>query len=80
MFFPNTELMKELAGLYNYTLDGKRKEDVAISGTTGDTEQAQHAVVTEPVPEAWIDPRSFREKYSVSNIVAEIKYRLSKKN
>lgn len=73
----NTELMKELAGLYNYTLDGKRKEDAAGTVTLGNTEQAEHATATEP--QAWVDPRSFLEKYSVSNIVAEIRHRLSKK-
>ncbi len=75
----NTELMKELAGLYHYTLDGKRKEDAGVSGASENTSQAQHVAATEPAAETWVDPRGFLEKYSVSNIVAEIKYRLSKK-
>lgn len=74
----NTELMKELAGLYHYTLDGKPKEDNGASGTTENTGQVQQTTA-EPTAEAWVDPRSFLEKYSVSNMVAEIKYRLSKK-
>lgn len=74
----NKELMTELAGLYNYTLDGKRKDDAGQASTSGNSVEAQRAVA-EPMQEAWQDPRSFLEKYSLSNIVAEMKYRLSKK-
>jgi ectoine hydroxylase-related dioxygenase (phytanoyl-CoA dioxygenase family) len=64
----NEELMKELAAMYNYNMDGTKK---VIQ---------QEEKIEEPVLTVSPEPkRNFFQTYSPSNILAEIKYRLSKK-
>lgn len=70
----NTELMNELATLYNYNLNRAPKASQPAF---------KHAGVKDAVPETsgtgqWVDERSFFQKYTPSNILAEIKYRLAK--
>lgn len=69
----NTELMQELAALYNYNMDGSPKAKEAA------VEKKEAVEVVTETEKAYVDPRTFFEKYSPSNIVAEIKYRLRKK-
>lgn len=71
----NTALMEELANLYNYDLNSKPKnKENNIAESSLEKEVAIHTQETK-----WVDNRSFFEKYSFSNIVGEIKYRLGKK-
>ncbi len=75
----NTELMQELAGLYNYNPDGTpkqpapKKEEVKIEVKSPVEEKIAEA--NAPV---WVDSRTFFQKYKPSNIFAEIKHRLSR--
>lgn len=76
----NEVLMKELATLYNYNLDGTPEKPIneANSATTVDNKK-QIEVNTPLEQEEWVDSRSFFEKYSLPNIIREIRYRLDKK-
>lgn len=65
----NTGLMNELAGLYNYNADGTPKQPKAAV-------EAERS--TEPVIEAEHDTRTFFQKYTLPNIIAEVKHRLKK--
>lgn len=74
----NTSLMSELAGLYNYNLNGKpNHQENEAKEQSAQTENR----VNEPenAETVWVDTRSFFEKYTISNIVGEIKHRLGKK-
>jgi ectoine hydroxylase-related dioxygenase (phytanoyl-CoA dioxygenase family) len=73
----NTELMKELAAMYNYNMDGSPKQK-AQQPETVSSQTVQEPVMAETPGEKWTDNRTFFEKYTPSNILAEIKYRLSK--
>ena len=73
----NTELMKELAGMYNYNLDGTPK---ANSNNAPETKtESIHKKDAEPVKTIWKDERTFFQKYTFKNIAAEIKHRLTNK-
>ena len=73
------ELVKELAAKYNY--------DVAnLSSFTPIAKQTETMQPIEKPKETittthqeWVDPRTFFQKYSIPNIVREIKYRMTKK-
>ena len=74
----NSDLMKELAELYHYNLDGSsKKQPVKLeeknSQLVVETYNSKTSAETENK-----DSRTFFEKYTPSNILAEIKYRLSK--
>lgn len=73
----NTSLMSELASLYNYDLSGKPKTPV---NETKEKPAQKENIIKEPetAETTWVDSRSFFEKYTISNIVGEIKYRLGK--
>lgn len=75
----NKTLMAELAGLYNYNPDGtpkqrpSKKEELTI-----EVKQPVEEKVAEVQESAWRDNRTFFQKYTPSNILAEIRHRLSK--
>jgi ectoine hydroxylase-related dioxygenase (phytanoyl-CoA dioxygenase family) len=74
----NSDLMKELAELYHYNLDGSsKKQPVKLEEKNTqlvvETYDSKASAETENK-----DSRTFFEKYTPSNILAEIKYRLSK--
>ncbi len=73
----NTSLMSELANLYNYDLSGKPKNP---ENDTKEKPVQKENSIKEPehAETAWVDNRSFFEKYSIKNILGEIKYRLGK--
>jgi ectoine hydroxylase-related dioxygenase (phytanoyl-CoA dioxygenase family) len=64
----NAGLITELAGLYNYNTDGTPKTKPVVA-----TER-----IAEPIKEAIRDNRTFFQKYTVTNIIAEVKHRLKK--
>lgn len=77
----NEPLMKKLAVLFNY--DYKDHSNYTANNnidmeTTKKNEVDHHEQQQQPDTE-WKDPRSFFEKYTLSNIIAEIKWRLSGK-
>lgn len=74
----NLELMKELADLYNYNLDGTPK--AKQKADTNKTEEPLFVPKSESPHKVWQDERTFFQKYTPSNILAEIKYRLTKHN
>lgn len=75
----NTALMEELAALYNYNLDGTAKPSTSAKPSTLVEKNAGELVEESVSPVGtYKDPRSFFEKYTPSNILAELKYRLSK--
>lgn len=71
----NSELMKELADLYNYNLDGTPKAQPNKEVKKTEETKITSIENTQPV---WKDERTFLQKYTPSNILAEIKYRLTK--
>ncbi len=76
----NEALMKELATLYNYNIDGTPiKTNDEFNNSSGVEEKKQIEAITSVEQKEWVDTRSFFEKYSVPNIIKEIKYRLEKK-
>ncbi|MCC6371005.1 MAG: phytanoyl-CoA dioxygenase family protein [Bacteroidia bacterium] len=76
----NSELMHELANLYNYNMDGSPKTKAPAKQETKAEPVAKELLVAETnfVQKPNYDERSFFEKYTPSNILAEIKYRLTK--
>ena len=80
----NKELMEELAVLYNYNMDGTPKTK-ASDAKPAEAESKEASLLAEPVleelaTEPWTDQRTFFQKYTPANILAEIRYRLSKPN
>jgi ectoine hydroxylase-related dioxygenase (phytanoyl-CoA dioxygenase family) len=75
----NTALMAELADLYNYNTDGtpKTKTTTAMSNNNP-SENTQANTQPEKPNEQVSDTRTFFQKYTLPNIIAEIKYRLKK--
>ena len=77
----NDSLVKELAELYNYNPDGtpKKRESIESKKETQKINTNEN-VVNETIyaKNSYKDPRTFFEKYTPSNIIAEIKYRLGK--
>lgn len=73
----NEDLMKELASLYNYNLNGtpKQTQTTTMNTALNRTTETKNDTTTTTHQE-WIDPRTFFEKYSLLNIVREIKNRL----
>lgn len=61
----NRPFMERLAKLFNYSLDGTKKEE-----TKSESKEAKEHV------DAWKDNRSFFQKYSIGNIVREVQWRL----
>jgi ectoine hydroxylase-related dioxygenase (phytanoyl-CoA dioxygenase family) len=61
----NNELMEELAGMYHYNMDGKPKQNVSLN--------------EEPLITNETSKRGFFQIYTPTNIIAEIKHRLTKK-
>ena len=62
----NQKLVQSLAGLYNYNTDGSKKA-------------SEPKISEQEIPaNQYIDTRSFLEKYTPTNILAEIKYRIKK--
>ena len=78
----NTELMKELAELYQYNLDGTKKNElkpIQKQGAQKNKEpEAIKSLVNISATNEWKDERNFFQKYTPANILAEIKYRLNK--
>ena len=70
--------MAELASLYNYDLNGEPKN---AKNESKEKPAQKENIIKEPetAETTWVDNRSFFEKYTISNIVGEIKYRLGKK-
>lgn len=66
----NEELMKELAEMYNYNMDGTKKEAPPLQEVIIEPELVG---VVEPTPK-----KTFFQTYTPANILAEIKYRLKK--
>jgi len=65
----NTDLMTELAEMYNYNMDGTKK----VSGTAREEEKLEENKTYQQ------EKRNFFKTYTPSNILAEIKYRLTGK-
>ena len=67
----NHAFMERLASLFNYSLDGSKKEDTAElpSKVEEKTEEQQ-------VKEEYKDPRNFFQKYTPGNIIREMIWRL----
>ena len=72
----NSELMKELAEMYNYNVDGTKKNMENKKTQNADTDKKS---VSENNPPVNSDTRGFFEKYTLKNILAEIRYRLTGK-
>ena len=68
----NIEMVEHLAKLFNYNIDGSKKE-VPKQEVEETVEQAQ---VEQPPNSVWIDDRPFFIKYSPLNIAREIKKRI----
>jgi len=66
----NEELMKELAEMYNYNMDGTKKQVAPLQEVIIEPELVG---VVEPAPK-----KTFFQTYTPANILAEIKYRLKK--
>lgn len=80
----NASLMAELAGLYNYHEDGTPKnksttKPVNMTDNTTPTTPANASADTVKTTTASIDTRTFFQKYTPANIIAEIVHRLKKK-
>lgn len=76
----NEELMKELASIYNYNLNGTPKEQSnKTQYTIIENERNDAKKPTDSVQKERIDTRTFFQKYSIPNIIREIEFRLSKK-
>jgi ectoine hydroxylase-related dioxygenase (phytanoyl-CoA dioxygenase family) len=75
----NEALMRELAELYNYSINGVPKETSSEEQITPIEKETPAEKQKTTVTDEWIDPRSFFEKYTPANIFAELKYRLTKK-
>lgn len=74
----NRELMQDLAELYQYNLDGSPKKQ-PINSVENNPQLVSEIKHTSPSIEfVNKDSRTFFEKYTPSNILAEIKYRLGK--
>ncbi len=79
----NTVLVKELSTLYQYNGDNLSKTNTTQYITTMQTNQT--STTEKPIEQSntphqeWVDPRTFFEKYSIPNIIREIKFRLGKK-
>ena len=76
----NMELMSELAELYQYNIDGTPKNNTSTSKEDEqvmieNTETQQQTAYAE-----WKDERSFFQKYTPKNILAEIKHRINNSN
>jgi ectoine hydroxylase-related dioxygenase (phytanoyl-CoA dioxygenase family) len=71
----NVDLMKDLADLYNYHLDGTKK---ASPSETAGAEDKQVPVTETTAPSEWKDERRFFEKYTLTNIVNEIRFRIKR--
>lgn len=67
------ELMNELANLYKPRTEATEK---TVAAETPETEVVKEKEI---VATEWVDPRSFFEKYTPANIIAEIKHRLKSK-
>ncbi|PBQ30958.1 hypothetical protein CNR22_03965 [Sphingobacteriaceae bacterium] len=65
----NTGLMNELADLYSYNADGTAKQKKSVPEAETSTLTAKEAVH---------DTRTFFQKYTLPNIIAEVKHRLKK--
>lgn len=73
----NTGLMNELAGLYHYNADGTPKtgsNNLSMGNNMATVENTESVNRNIQPP----DTRTFFQKYTAANIVAEIKYRLKK--
>lgn len=75
----NESLVKELAALYNYNPDGTKKTGEGKAKQDAMMPEQKASVLAEDVyvQNTYKDSRSFFEKYTPANILAEIKYRLS---
>ncbi|MDB5282615.1 MAG: hypothetical protein JWO06_1690 [Bacteroidota bacterium] len=84
----NIEMVEHLAKLFNYNIDGSKKEEPA-SAPTPEPQKEIIVEVKQTEPEVkqpelvqeqknvWVDKRSFFEKYTPLNIIREIKQRVS---
>ena len=78
----NTELMTELAEMYNYNLDGtpKNKTQTTMENKPKVENTKKEADARKTKSETTVsDNRTFFQKYTPLNILAEVKYRLTKK-
>lgn len=80
----NAELMTELAGMYNYNLNGTQQNNQStpnshsMNNSTNKQTETPNKQTNTP-PQEWVDPRTFFQKYTIPNIIAEVKFRLNKK-
>ncbi|MDI9339447.1 MAG: phytanoyl-CoA dioxygenase family protein [Sediminibacterium sp.] len=71
----NMDLMQDLAGLYHYNLDGTKK---VIQTETNSVEDKEAALIETATHTEWKDDRSFFKKYTLTNIVKEIRFRIKR--
>lgn len=71
----NIDLMHDLAGLYNYNLNGTKK---VIQTETNAVEDKEAPLKETSTHTEWKDDRSFFKKYTLTNIVNEIRYRIKR--
>ncbi len=78
----NNELVKELAAKYNYDVADLNNNKTSIVSETKKIEIMQSTEKpkeTNATPhKEWVDPRTFFQKYSIPNIMREIKFRLNR--
>ncbi|MBI3519103.1 MAG: phytanoyl-CoA dioxygenase family protein [Bacteroidetes bacterium] len=77
---PNMALMSELAELYQYNVDGTPKNKTSALKEEGHHLIEHKPVQNQPAYAEWKDERTFFQKYTPKNILAEIKYRLNNLN
>lgn len=69
----NVEMCEHLAKLFNYNMDGSKKEEPKPEP---EVQQPEPEVVFHQPQTEWIDERPFFEKYTPLNIIREIKKRV----
>lgn len=72
----NVEMCEHLAKLFNYNMDGSKKEEAKPEPQQEETQPEPELVEAAPADNVWHDDRTFFQKYTPLNIMREIKKRV----
>jgi ectoine hydroxylase-related dioxygenase (phytanoyl-CoA dioxygenase family) len=74
----NVPMCEKLATLFNYKMDGTKKEEEKSAQPAAEpVQEIQQPIQAERIDTVWTDNRTFAEKYTFKNILTEVKLRLT---